>query len=90
MASSESEAKSESDVTPAGEENLDFEDEASCYSLIRSRCQTRKLFNVNLHCCKRTEFSAWMKIHQTPPFRQPVLFPQRNNCHYASKLCPLM
>ena len=37
MASSENKAKSESDVTPAGEETLDFDDdtskgEVSCYS----------------------------------------------------------
>ena len=43
MASSESKAKTESDVTPAGEETLDFDDdtskgEASRYSLNRSRC----------------------------------------------------
>ena len=43
MASSESKAIPESDVTPASEENLDFDDdtskgEASCYSLNRSRC----------------------------------------------------
>ena len=43
MASSESKAKTESDVTTAGEETLDFDDdtsrgEASCYSLNRSRC----------------------------------------------------
>ena len=43
MASGESEAESESDFTPAGEENLDFDKntskgEASCYSLTRSRC----------------------------------------------------
>ena len=53
MASSKSEAKLESDVTPAGEETLDFDDETSkgedsCYSLTRSRW-TGKLFNVNLH-----------------------------------------
>ena len=47
MASSESEVKTESDVTPAGEENLDFDEntskgEASCYSLTRSRCETRE------------------------------------------------
>ena len=43
MASSKSKAIPESDVTPAGEETLDFDDdtskgEASCYSLNRSRC----------------------------------------------------
>ena len=42
MASSESKAIPESDVTPASEETLDFDDdnkgEASCYSLNRSRC----------------------------------------------------
>ena len=43
MAGSESEAESESDVTPAGKENLDFDEntwkgEASSYSLTRSCC----------------------------------------------------
>ena len=43
MASSGSEAKPESDVTPAGEETLDFADdtskgEDSCYSPFKSRC----------------------------------------------------
>ena len=43
MASSESEAKRESDVTPGSGETLDFDDdtskgEDSCYSLNRSRC----------------------------------------------------
>ena len=43
MTSSESKAKTESDVTPAGEETLHFVDdtskgEDSCYSLARSRC----------------------------------------------------
>ena len=43
MASSESKAKPESDVTPAGQENLKLDDdtpkgEDSSYSLIRSRC----------------------------------------------------
>ena len=42
MASSESKGKTESDVTPASEETLDFDNdtskgEDSCYSLIRSR-----------------------------------------------------
>ena len=54
MAISESKAKPESDVTPAGEETLDFDDdtskgEDSCFSLTRSRCYTKKLFCVNLH-----------------------------------------
>ena len=53
MASTESKAKPESYVTPAGEETLDFDDdtskgEDSCYSLRRSRW-TGNLFNVNLH-----------------------------------------
>ena len=52
MASSEVKTKPESDVTPVGEDTLDFDDdtlkgEESCYSLIRSRW-TGKLFNVNL------------------------------------------
>ena len=43
MASSENKAKTESDVTTAGEETLDFDDdtskgEDSCYSLNGSRC----------------------------------------------------
>ena len=43
MASSKSKAIPESDVTPAGEETLDFDDdtskgEASCYFLNRRRC----------------------------------------------------
>ena len=43
MASSESKAKPESDVTPAGQENLKFDDdtlkgENSCYFLTRSSC----------------------------------------------------
>ena len=43
MASGDSKAKSESDVTPASKETLDFDDgtskgEASCYSLHGSRC----------------------------------------------------
>ena len=71
MASSESKAKSEGDVTPAGEENLKLDDdtskgEYSCYSLTRTRCLTGKLFNVNLYSCKRTELSPWMKIQQMP------------------------
>ena len=71
MVSSESKAKSESDVIPAGEETLDFDDdtskgEESCYSINRSHW-TGNLFNVNLHICKRTEFSAWVKIQKTPP-----------------------
>ena len=42
MASSESKAKAESDVTPANEETLGFDDDTSkgkysCYSLTRSR-----------------------------------------------------
>ena len=53
MASSEVKAKPGSDVTPTGEETLDFDDdtskgENSCYSLNRSRW-TGNLFNVNLH-----------------------------------------
>ena len=53
MASSEVKAKAGSDVTPVGEDALDFDDdtlkgEDSWYSLIRSRW-TGKLFNVNLH-----------------------------------------
>ena len=53
MASSESKAKPESDVTPPGEETLDFDGdtskgEDSCYSLSRSRW-TGNMFNVNLH-----------------------------------------
>ena len=53
MASSEGKANPGSDVTPLGEDTLDFDDdtlkgEDSCYSLIRS-CWTGKLFNVNLH-----------------------------------------
>ena len=52
MASGESKAKSEGDITPAGEENLKLDDdtskgEDSCYSLTGSRW-TKKLFNVNL------------------------------------------
>ena len=35
-------------------------------------------------------YSAWTKKRETPPFRQPVFFRQKKNCHYASKLCPLM
>ena len=70
MASRESKAKSESDFTPAGEENLNLDDdtskgETSCYSLTRTRW-TGKLFNVNVHSCKRTELSPWMNIQQTP------------------------
>ena len=43
MANSESKAKIESDITPAGEKTLDFDDdtskgEDSCYSINRSRC----------------------------------------------------
>ena len=43
MTSTENKAKPESDVTPAGEKNLDFDDdtskgEDSCYSLTRTRC----------------------------------------------------
>ena len=42
MASSESKAIPESDVTPPGEETLDFDDtskgEDSCYYRSRSRC----------------------------------------------------
>ena len=54
MASSESKPKPESDVTPAGEETLDFDDdtskgEDSCYSLTRSLCFTEKLSCVSLH-----------------------------------------
>ena len=54
MASSESKAKTASDVTPAGEETLDFDDdtskgEGSCYSVNRSRCYAGKLFCVNLY-----------------------------------------
>ena len=50
MASSEVKAKPGSDVTPVGDESLDFDDDTlkgddSCYSLIRSRW-TRKQFNV--------------------------------------------
>ena len=53
MASSEVKAKPGSDVTPAGEDTLDFHNdtlkgEDSCYSLTRSRW-TGKLFNANLH-----------------------------------------
>ena len=53
MASSEVKAKPGSDVTPVGEDTLDFDDntlkgEDSCYSLIRSHW-TGKLFSVNLH-----------------------------------------
>ena len=52
MAGSEVKAKPGSDVTPVGEDTLDFDDdtlkgENSCYSLTRSRW-TGKLFNVNL------------------------------------------
>ena len=52
MASSEVKAKPGSDVTPVGEDTLDFDDdtlkgEDSCYSLIRRRWNG-KLFNVNL------------------------------------------
>ena len=54
MASSESKAKPESDVRPAGEETFHFDDdtskgEVSCYSLTRSRCYTEKLFCANPH-----------------------------------------
>ena len=43
MTSTENKAKTENDVTPAGEETLKFDDdtskgEDSCYSLTRSRC----------------------------------------------------
>ena len=43
MASSESKAKSEGDITPAAGENLKLDDDTSkgetpCYSLTRSRC----------------------------------------------------
>ena len=53
MASSEVKAKPRTDVTPVGEDTLDFDDdtlkgEDLCYSLIRSRW-SGKLFNVNLH-----------------------------------------
>ena len=53
MANSEVKAKPGSDVTPVGEDTLDFDDntlkgEDSCNSLIRSRW-TGKLFNVNLN-----------------------------------------
>ena len=53
MASSEVKAKPESDVTPAGGDTLDLDDDTlkgkdSCHSLIRSRWNG-KLFNVNLH-----------------------------------------
>ena len=53
MASSESKGKTESDVTPAGEEIWHFDDdtskgEDSCYSLTRSRCYTKNPFSDNL------------------------------------------
>ena len=53
MASSKVKPKPGSDVTPAGEEALHFDDdtskgEDSCFSLIRSRW-TGNLFNVNLY-----------------------------------------
>ena len=56
MASSESKAKTESDVTPAGEETWHFDDDTSkgegqevlCYSYTRGRSYTEKLFSDNL------------------------------------------
>ena len=53
MASSEVKAKPGSDVTPVGEDTLDFDDntlkgEYPCNYLIRSHW-TGKLFSVNLH-----------------------------------------
>ena len=43
MASSESKTKTEGDITQAGEETLDFDEDTSkgddsCYSIDRSRC----------------------------------------------------
>ena len=60
MASSKVKAKPGSDVTAVKKDTLEFDDdtlkgEDSCYSLTRSRW-TGKLFNVNLHSWKRTEF----------------------------------
>ena len=57
MASSESKAIPESDVTPASEETLNFDDdtskgEASCYCLNRISLLTVR---CNLHSRKRTE-----------------------------------
>ena len=54
MASSESKAKSEGDITPAGEENLKLDDdtlkgEDSCYSLTISSFNKEKLLCLNLH-----------------------------------------
>ena len=37
-------------------------------------CDTGKLFNVNLHSCKRTEFISWTKKEETPPFSRPFYF----------------
>ena len=53
MADSESEPIPESDVTPTGEETLDFDDdtskgEDSCYYLSRSRFKTGKPFCFTL------------------------------------------
>ena len=53
MANSESKAKTKSDVTPAGEETLDFDDdtskgEDSCYYRSRSRFKTGKPFCFTL------------------------------------------
>ena len=66
ITNSKNKAKPGSDVTPTDKETLNFDDdtsigEDSCYLLTRMRCWTRKLFTVNLHSCKRTELSAWMK-----------------------------
>ena len=57
---SKNKAKPESDVTPTDKETLDFDDntlkgEDWCYPLTRIVFLDWKLFNVNLHSCKRTE-----------------------------------
>ena len=57
LASSESEAIPESDVTPAGEETLDFDDdtskgEDSCYYRSRSRFKTLWIFDLFVFRCR--------------------------------------
>ena len=66
ITNSKNKAKPESDVTQTDKETVNFVDDTSkgkdsCYPLIRIRCWTGKLFNVNLHSCERTELSAWIK-----------------------------
>ena len=54
MASSEVKAKPGGEVTPVKKDTLEFDDDTlkgkdSSFSLTRSRSNSRKLFNVNLH-----------------------------------------